>query len=338
MLLDPLQSRVLLNHALENRYAILAVNADSHAAITDCLEAALQVDAPVIIETSLWQLEGYSFGAGDPITGVARYLADLAVMANSKKYENIPVIYHTDHIKGAQTFSILEAAIKGIRFQFHDNSSTLKASTISLDASSFTHEETIHHISHLCEFAEKNNVPVTLEMEDAVDEGITSAEVAELLLGTIEQRYPGQIFLWAPGTGTKHGFGINMDFSLKTIEQHILLTKQITGREIGIALHGSTGLRNHDLSEASKAGVIKVNWSTESLYIRSNAAKEYYKVMEDQLDKSHKEWKNTAMDNGVQRFVSAAYIPKVQERMLILGGEGKAGAAMKIIGTSQALS
>ena len=175
-------------------------------------------------------------------------------------------------------------------------------------------------------------------MEDAVDEGITSAEIAELLLGSVEETFPGRIFLWAPGTGTKHGFGDNMDFSPKTIEQHIQLTKQITGREIGIALHGSTGLRNHDLSEASKAGVIKVNWSTESLYIRSNAAREYYKVILDQMEKTHKDWKNTAMDNGVQRFVSTAYIPKVQERMLILGGEGKGGAAMKVIRASQSNS
>jgi fructose-bisphosphate aldolase class II len=336
MLLDPLQARILLNHALENRYAILAVNADSHAAVTDCLEAALQVDAPVIIETSLWQLEGHSFGSGDAITGVARYLADLAVIANSKKFINVPVIYHTDHIKGPQTISILEAAIRGIPFQFHDYATTLRASTISLDASSFTHEETIQHIKHLCDFADTNNVTVTLEMEDAVDEGITSDEVAELLLGSIEEQFPGRIFLWAPGTGTKHGFGDNMHFSPKTIEKHIQLTKQITGREIGIALHGSTGLRNHDLAEASKAGVIKVNWSTESLLIRSTAAREYYNVMSDKLEKTHKEWKNTVMDNGVQRYVSAAYIPKVQERMLILGGEGQAGAAMKIIGAHQA--
>ena len=57
MLLDPLQSRIALQHALQNRYAILAVNADSHAAINDCLEAALQINAPVIIETSLWSLQ-----------------------------------------------------------------------------------------------------------------------------------------------------------------------------------------------------------------------------------------------------------------------------------------
>ena len=55
MLLAPEQTKELYRHAVENRYAILAVNADSHAAVTDVLVAAKELDAPVIIETSLWQ-------------------------------------------------------------------------------------------------------------------------------------------------------------------------------------------------------------------------------------------------------------------------------------------
>jgi len=56
MLCNARQSKTVLKHALDHQYAILAINADSHAAIQDCLEAALQMDAPVIIESSLWQL------------------------------------------------------------------------------------------------------------------------------------------------------------------------------------------------------------------------------------------------------------------------------------------
>lgn len=324
MLLNPLQSRIILQHALENRYAILAINADSHAAINDCLEAALQVNAPVIIETSLWQLEGHSFGAGDAIAGMGRYLASLALLANSERYKNIPVIYHTDHIKGPKTFSILEAAIHGINFSIHDQKATLRASTISLDASAFTHDQTIEYILRLCKFAKNADVPVTIEMEDAVDEGITSADVAIKLLSSIETEYPDHIYLWAPGVGTQHGFGENMNFSPKTIEQQVAIARQCTGREIGIALHGSTGLHAKDLSDAAKAGVIKVNWSTESLYIRSNAARMYYETMAEKFDKKHKDWKATVMDNGVNAYVAAVYIPKVMERMILLGGEGKA--------------
>jgi fructose-bisphosphate aldolase, class II len=331
MLLDPLQSRIILQHALENRYAILAINADSHAAVSDCLEAALQANAPVIIETSLWQIEGHSYGRGDAELGVARYIADLAVLANSERYKNIPVIYHTDHIKGPKTFAILEAAIRGMDFIVHQQKNILRASTVSLDASAFTHDETIVNISRLCEFAQSVDVPVTLEMEDAVDEGITPAGVAEKLLGSVESKYPHHIYLWAPGVGTQHGFGDNMNFKPKTIEEQVAITKKITGREIGIALHGSTGLSAADLSAAAKAGVIKVNWSTESLYIRSNAAKKYYEVMADKFNKKHQEWKTTAMDNGVNKYIAAEYIPKVVERMKVLGGEGKAPAAIGLL-------
>jgi fructose/tagatose bisphosphate aldolase len=331
MLLDPIQSRKLLQHALENRYAILAINADSHAAVNDCLEAALQMNAPVIIETSLWQIKGHSFGAGDAVLGVGRYLANLALLANSDRYKNIPVIYHTDHIKGPETFAILEAAIAGIPFKFHESELSLTASTVSLDASEFTHEQTIEYIVRLCAFAQKVNMPVTLEMEDAVDEGITSEAVATQLLSAVEAKYPNQVHLWAPGVGTQHGFGEQMNFSPRTIEAQVALTKQITGREIGIALHGSTGLSNQHLSDAAKAGVIKVNWSTESLYIRSNAAKAYYEEKAPQFDKKHKDWKNTVMDNGAQQYISEIYIPKVAERMRVLGGEGKAGAAMRLL-------
>jgi fructose-bisphosphate aldolase class II len=329
MLCNPLQSRKVLQHALENEYAILAVNADSHASIHDWLEAARQINAPVIIETSLWQIKGLSFGAGDPVLGVAQYLTALALLANGEKFKSIPVIYHTDHIKGPDTVTILERAILGIPLSFDETTLLLKASTVSLDASEFTEDENIGHILNLCSIAQSANTPVTLEMESAVDEGITSAKETEKLLGSVEEKFPGHIHLWAPGVGTKHGFGDNMNFTPATITMHRKLTHSITGREIGIALHGSTGLSHQDLRAAAKAGVVKVNWSTESLLIRSEAAREYYTVMSEKFNKKHPDWKNTVMDNGVNSHVSKSYMPKVAERMTVLGGEGKAASLYK---------
>ena len=330
MLLSPTQSRQLLNHAFEQGYAILAVNADSHAAVSDCLEAALMADAPIIIETSLWQIKSHSYGLGDPILGVARYLADLMVLANSKRYRHIPVIYHTDHIKGTETMGILKAAIQGIQAGIHGQNLQLTASTISLDASDMSEEENIAHMLQLCQFAEEAGVDVTLEMESAVDDRITPAEETKKLIGAVEAQFPGKIALWAPGVGTQHGFTSDdgyAGFQTKTIEDNVRLLQQITGRNIGIALHGSTGLPNEKLSAAAKCGVTKVNWSSESLYLRSMAAKQYYQLFADKLERKHPEWKNTAMDNGVATFVSAMYVQRVVERMMVLGGEGMAGRA-----------
>ncbi len=331
MLCNASQSKIVLKHALNNQYAILAINADSHAAILDCLEAALQMDAPVIIESSLWQLKGRSFGAGDPILGMSRYISTLAILANSDRYLDIPVIYHTDHIKGPQTMDILGAAIRGINHQYNGHQITQRASTISLDASEFSEEENIDHMLSLCQIAQESEVEVTLEMESAVDDRITDAEETKNLLGSVEEQFPDHIHLWAPGVGTKHGFGDNMDFDPANVEYQRKLTREITGREIGIALHGSTGMSADDLTKAARAGVVKVNWSTESLLIRSEAAREYYSHSE-KFDKQHPDWKNTVMDNGINTYISKIYLPKVQQRIKVLNGDGKASDAMKFLG------
>ncbi|MDX2246308.1 MAG: class II fructose-bisphosphate aldolase [Bacteroidia bacterium] len=334
MLLSPLQARLLLEHAFENTYAILAANADSHAAVTDCLEAARLTDAPIIIETSLWQIKGHSYGAGNPIMGVARYLSDLMVIANSEKYFHVPVIYHTDHIKGPETMEILQAAIQGIPVHFHTQSARLYASTLSLDASDLSETQNIETMIQLCRLAETAGVEVTLEMESAVDDRITPPEETKNLIGSVENVYPGKIALWAPGVGTQHGFTSDdgySGFQTRTIERNVRLLKEITGRNIGIALHGSTGLPEEKLRAASQCGVTKVNWSSESLYIRSMAAKKYYSEFFEKFDRKHKDWKNTVMDNGVSAFVSNEYIPVVAEKMAILGGQGKGSVFIKTL-------
>lgn len=322
MLLDPLQARALLQQALVKKFAILAVNADSPAAITDVLEAARQCQAPIMIETSLWQLTGHSFGAGDPYLGLARYLVQLAALAASERFRTVPVLFHTDHIKGPITLPLLKAAVRGLPTGIADQ--TISPSTLSLDSSALTEEQNIAAILELCETADQARRPITLEMEAGVDDGVTPLEVTQRLIGGVESQRPGYLALWAPGVGTQHGLGEQTAFSADAVKQHQELASQLTGRPIGIALHGSSGLPESGLRAAVAAGVVKVNWSSESLLIRSRAAQEFYASHGPQLEKSHKDWKATAMDHGVQSFVSARYVPKVVERIQILGAAGQA--------------
>jgi len=318
-LLTPQEARSLIERAVREHFAILAVNADSHAAVTDCLEAARECGAPIIIETSLWQLTGRSYGNGDPILGLARYLADLTAVAVSERYREVPVIFHTDHIKGPETMRILSAAICGV---------PQSASTISLDSSEMTEAENIELICKLCEIASEAGAPLTLEMEAGVDAGVTEIEVADRLLGAVESRHPGQLALWAPGVGTQHGLSDKgYPFSPEAVAKHQQRASEICERPIGLALHGSSGLPESALREGVAAGVAKVNWSSESLLIRSRAAQEYYATHTAELEKSHPAWKATAMDNGVQSFVSTRYVPKVVERINVLNGSGTARVA-----------
>jgi fructose/tagatose bisphosphate aldolase len=328
MLLSPAQARELFADALARRYAVLAVNADSPAAIIDCLEAAWQCGAPIIIETSLWQLKGHSFGAGDPILGLARYLAELNVLAGAKKYSDLPVILHTDHIKGPETRAILTAAIEGVPVNFCEVETRLRASTISLDSSDLSEDENIEMVCELCALADAKKEKVTFEMEAGVDDGLTESAVTQKLMGAVEKRCPGHIALWAPGVGTRHGLteGGYPAFSADHVRAQQKLASQILGRPTGIALHGSSGLSDGSLQASVQAGVVKVNWSSESLLIRSHAARQYYAENGAKLDPKHPEFKVTAMDNGLQQFISRVYVDKVKQRLATLGGSGKAEA------------
>jgi fructose-bisphosphate aldolase class II len=312
MLLSPQETRRLYEHAAENNYAILAVNADSPAAITDCLVAAKELGAPIIIETSLWQLEGHSWGSGDAVLGMELYLDYLLKKGRAEEFEDIPIVFHTDHIKGEYTLDILMYALD------------LEVSSVSLDSSELSAEENIDHMLQLCFHAQELELPATLEMEAGVDDGVTGLEDTRNLFGAVESQMPGYLALWAPGVGTKHGLGEVNGFSVEAIQQHRELATELAGRPIGIALHGSSGLSNGQLQAAVHAGVAKVNWSSESLLIRSQAAREYYTNSADKLEKGHPEFKQTAMDNGLQSYISSKYIARVKERIDTLGGKGRA--------------
>jgi|GEM_PF-557931 len=330
MLLDPIQSREQLSHALRNHYAILAVNADSHAAVTDVLEAARQVRAPAIIETSLWQLEGRAFGAGDAVLGLARYLADLAVVANGARYGGVPVIFHTDHIKGPKTEAVLAAALRGVEVGLSVGGGLVRASTISLDASSLTDDENVALVCRLADIAAAAGAPATIEMEADVDAGHTPPERTRRLIAPVEARHPGVVWLWAPGLGTRHGLGDGYpEFRVDRIGENVNLFRELTGRSVGLALHGSSGLDAASLAAAARAGVVKVNWSSESLLLRSGAARAYFEEKAPQFDPKDPRWKATVMDNGVQSFVSERYVPRVAERMRLLGGEGQGPAFLE---------
>jgi fructose/tagatose bisphosphate aldolase len=305
MLLNPTQTRELFLDALKNRYAVLAVNADSHAAMVDVLEAAKQCgNAPVIIETSLWQLMGHSFGNSDPIVGLVQYIGYLNILAMSEQYADVPVVFHTDHIKGPRTLEILAAA-------FH-----LGASSLSLDSSEMSTEKNIRMARQICDLGKQ----LTLELEAGVDDGLTELSITERIVGEIERTHPNRLALWAPGCGTRHGFSAEgfPAFSAAHVKAQQERASEVANRPIGIALHGSSGLEESALRAAVAAGVVKVNWSTESLIIRSQAARDYYRVMGEKLEAGATGFKDAAMNNGLQQFVADHYVPKVAERIRLL--------------------
>jgi len=249
MLLSPTQAKKLIEYAIEKKFALFAVNADSPAAIHDCLKAAKEVKAPVIIETSMWQIEGVSFGAGDPVMGMAQYIAHTSLIANSEEFLEVPVLYHTDHIRGPRAEEILIRAVKGLPLKGFGEEVALSPSSISLDAAQLTPAENIRILSTLIQTSKACGREITLEMEAGLDGGLTTAEETEELIMGIEKKYPNYIAMFAPGLGNRHGFSKDgyPGFTSENITKSSELLERLTGRRIGVVLHGSSGLSNDQI-------------------------------------------------------------------------------------------
>jgi fructose-bisphosphate aldolase, class II len=333
MLLSPIQARGLIEYCIDEKFALLAVNADSHAAIHDCLKAAKEAAAPIIIETSMWQLEGISFGAGNPSLGMAGYIAHIALLANSAEFKDVPVLFHTDHMRGPETEAILTQAIKGFPFTIFDKMLPISPSTISLDAAKLTPEENIRILRSLIETSKACSRPITLEMEAGLDGGLTTPEETKNLIMGVEKDYPGQIALFAPGLGNQHGFSKDgyPGFVPENVSKSANLLKELAGRKIGVVLHGSSGLSDEQVQAAVAEGLTKMNWSTSGLILRSAAAREFYVDREAELTPGHKEFKESAMDNGVGSYVSGKFVPEIKRLLGLLGGTGKAPGFMQTL-------
>jgi fructose/tagatose bisphosphate aldolase len=330
MLLTPLQTRKLISYCMDEHCALLAVNIDSASGILDCIRAAKQMDSPIIIETSLWQLEGISFGAGDPLRGIALYIAHINLLANSEEFRDIPVVYHIDHIRGPDTEDILTGAVKGIPFKVEGETLLLSPSSISLDASGLSVNENVELMCSLIETSKKYRRPVTLEMEAGIDGGYTAPEEVEALVMGVEKKHPGYLALFAPGLGSRHGYSEEgyPDFQPENVAKNTALIEKLTGRKIGVVLHGSSGLSEDQIKRAVSQGLIKMNWSTAGLILRSSAAQEYYKTHHEKLVPGHPDFKQTAGDNGVGRYVSVRFQPAVKRLIKLLKSDGKAGSFM----------
>lgn len=90
MALIPL--RVLLDHAAENNYGVAAFNVNNMEQIQSIMEAAAEIDSPVIVQASRGA-RSYSQDA---------YLRHL-MLAAVELYPNIPVVMHQDHGNSVET-------------------------------------------------------------------------------------------------------------------------------------------------------------------------------------------------------------------------------------------
>ncbi len=334
MLLTASQAKKLYKFCAENKVGMIAVNADGDSLLHDSLIAAVEADAPLILETSLWQLEGKCFGYGDAILGLKKYIVDVALMASHKDFADVPVIFHIDHVPANRAVDVLTTAISGMPVNVWDEEIKVYPSSVSFDATGLSDQENIKCVLEVAKVAKEVGFDLVFEVEPGIEDEPTEPEEAVALFEAIEKEAPGAVHLFAPAVGTKHGDTTRSGRSTFDVDRIARVKAALEGvakRPIGIALHGSSGLNNEQLSEAVKAGVTKINTCTFFLGARARAMYKYLDDNKDKIQMGHKDMKETSKDPSLDAAVSKTMIPIIVDRMKVSNAAGFGKKALEYV-------
>lgn len=238
----------VMKHAHENGYAVGAFNVNNMEAIQAIIEAAEELQSPVIIQASQGGLK---------YAGV-KYIAAMVKVAAEEA--SVPVALHLDH-----------------GTDFTNQVQCLRAGWTSLmiDASHYDFKENISKTKEVVEMAHQVGVGVEAELGKigGVEDDI-SVDEKDATYTEVEEAYEfvnatGVDYL-AIAVGTAHGpykGDPKIDFTR---------IAQIKARvNIPLVLHGSSGVPKESIEKAIAAGINKINIDTDLRQAYHRAVKKF---------------------------------------------------------------
>ncbi len=249
----------VLQKASEKNYAVGAFNFNNMETLQAILEAASELDAPVIVEAS----EGAVKYAG------ASMLFNMVQALASQI--SIPVVLHLDHGKD---FSLIMTALRA------------GFTSVMIDASSFPFEENIRQTKRIVDIAHAMGVSVEAELgtlkgiEDSVSVDERNATLINPQQAVTFVSETGVDYL-APAVGTSHGAfkykgESRIDYErLKEVKKLTKMPLVLHGasgvpesivekaERFGAQLKGAKGVSDEVLQEAVTCGINKVNTDTD---------------------------------------------------------------------------
>ena len=231
----------MLAAARRDGWAVAAFNPVDHASMRAVIQAAAELDAPVIVQTSAKTVKYYGH---EPIVGWARELAGAAP---------VPVALHLDHGKDLR---LIERCIE------------TGWTAVMIDASDKPFAENLDLTLRILAMADRRNVGVEAEVGEigGVEEDVVVAEEdshhADATQALEFCRKAAGLAVFAPAIGTAHGVykkEPNIDWEV--------LTTIYKGTETPLALHGGTGLSDEIFQRAIRLGCAKVNISTNLKHV-----------------------------------------------------------------------
>ena len=226
----------MLKKAKESGYAVGAFNILDYNSFKAVVNAAEELNSPVIVQTSVKTVLFWGYGA---ILSWAKELTE---------YSKVPVALHLDHCKD---IDVIKECI--------DNGWT----SVMIDASSKPFEENLSLSGYVVEIAKQKNVSVEAELgaiggvEDEINVADDDTRLADPKKA---ERFCRELSLdcFAPAIGTAHGLykgEPKIDF------ERLKVIAETTG--IPLALHGGTGLSEKIFKNCIYLGCAKVNISTQ---------------------------------------------------------------------------
>ena len=277
-------SEEMLLKAQKGGYAVGAFNAENMEMVKAIIQAAEELKAPVMIQTTpstvkYGTLETYQ-----------------AIVAAEAAKASVPVCLHLDH------GSSFELAMQALNAGY---------TSVMIDGSKLDFEENIAVSKKVADVAAAIGVPCEAELgkvggkeDDLEAEADTNTDPAQAK----EFAERTGVTSLAVAIGTAHGFYVGTPVLDK--ERLSEIRKVV---DIPLVLHGASGLTDEDVSDCVKRGICKVNFATELRAAYSKAVKETFAETPDVFDPT-----------AYGKAGIAAVKELVKGRMKVCGCDGKA--------------
>lgn len=228
-------AKEILLDAKLNKYAVPHININNLEWAKNILITANELKSPVILGASM---------------GAIKYMGGYSTVANLVKslvYDlkiDVPVVLHLDHGDFDSCFKAIDAGFTSVMF----------------DGSMLSMEENLAKTKLVVDFAKMHNVSVEAEVGaiGGEEDGISSAGVISNVDDALKMKETG-IDVLAAGIGNIHG---KYPESWKSLDFEAL-SKIASATDIGIVLHGGSGIPTEQVLKAIGLGVTKINVNTE---------------------------------------------------------------------------
>ena len=250
-------TKEMLQHAFQNKYAIAQFNINNLEWTRFILEKCNELNKPVILGVSEGAIK-YIGGYNVVVSLIKSLIIDLDI--------KIPVAIHLDH------GSSIESCEKAIKAGF---------TSVMIDASKYDLKTNIEMTKKVVELAHQNNVTVEAEIgrvggiEDNITDEVYYANTEDATK-LVKQT---NIDSLAPALGSVHG--------LYKGEPRLVFNKMEEIKEkvnIPLVLHGGTGIDEDKIKKAISCGISKININTELQIVWSNSVRKFMKENPDVYD------------------------------------------------------